>query len=1123
MMKRIALCLCLLLIAYLNIALAEPAKISGEVAAGSTDNSLTIRVNNSTKTAATNVRVKVLELPDGLLNFRVEPAVVKNIPAAGSAVYRVLFDVAEDAEVVDSVEIVFALSAIKVKFATPNPKLAVAIIEAAEEETPPIRRETCGSEVRQGGNTPETIIIDTGDYQGNALFSWEMFEIKDQMRVYLGDRLVHDTGCVDQTGKIEIPVRTNGQDVKVAVLPNCAKPSTTEWSFRVDCRGDDPVATQNNILKLVKIEGPTAKNDPDAVVRYVEGEPGCSEHIISRADPNGPSGFEYLGSLKIVNPPLELTLGEPFQLELDAKYMYKRRILDCPVGYQSFGPPSIRVAGMGDMKGKEIRQSCPKQSDQESQLQASQSLHNILRFTPVSSAGQGDSLIYRYKAETTSTGSGKIENYYEISSQGIVFVVGLRPDNNAYMADGKISLQYAPVAATDSPAITQVPPYRHPVFDQTAADENTVAETGDAAKRTGSNQAQTSVAGPVAASIPLPAAAVSGLAGGGGNRAGSGAGVSSDKMDPTNPSVSGLIKEWLSNAQPVANARGADLRFDKWGRVEGRAVGGIITLHGKPDNVAGQTPEQYVWNQRNTLDSLNLCTLGEFVERSLRNASLAFCRNRYQPEPQTALVSLPDVVGMTYRKAVAALTAAGLIALPPELGSDAPSPTFVGRVESAIPAVAGQLHRGDKVGLRLFGEASSAVPVPNLVGLGIREAARQLEAAGFTPAFELGEDAPRREMSGQVYRQSPAPGQEIAENAEVTAQVYGEYSPAPAPVAAAKNNCSGSLEWDDELGRCVDNSPAAQVARHDCTAYPGAFPKWDTALQQPQCICLSGWKWSTGEQRCVDDSPRAKVARADCSHIGRYGEAYWNSKRQEARCRCFDGYYLNADNVCVREQVAQRRPPPPPAPVDDTDWQQVADDLTTIIGTLAGVNSKQPSVPTPRQQPRSQSHNQLWPKKSCASDIRVNGSYVDCNCPGWGFDPKSSQCRQGFSDRYSSKPKKKSGQVYAGFGPGPGSGSGGLHPCQDTNARVNATVLKYARIYGGGGTSYKLKGDLVCYANSYDKISSGSVDYYKCQQKDFGSCYQEKSRKIDRRDQLENGKYTLVFDGGNSWWTFYPK
>ena len=71
-------------------------------------------------------------------------------------------------------------------------------------------------------------------------------------------------------------------------------------------------------------------------------------------------------------------------------------------------------------------------------------------------------------------------------------------------------------------------------------------------------------------------------------------------------------------------------------------------------------------------------------------------------------------------------------------------------------------------------------------------------------------------------------------------------------------------------------------------------------------------------------------------------------------------------------------------------------------------------------------------------------------------------------------------------------------------------------------TAFAMKGDIVCYGNAFDRVSSGSVESHTCREKNFGGCSKQNTMKIDRREDREGGAYKLVFNGGNLWWIISP-
>jgi len=96
------------------------------------------------------------------------------------------------------------------------------------------------------------------------------------------------------------------------------------------------------------------------------------------------------------------------------------------------------------------------------------------------------------------------------------------------------------------------------------------------------------------------------------------------RPDPWNdPRVQALMDEWLRSATPtIAAQRPGRWTYTLWAQVEGPGV----TAAGAPDHPAGWTRYQSLWPVRMKYDSLDLCTLGDFVDKRLRGESLDGCR-----------------------------------------------------------------------------------------------------------------------------------------------------------------------------------------------------------------------------------------------------------------------------------------------------------------------------------------------------------------------------------------------------------------------------------------------------------------------------------------------------------------
>ena len=107
------------------------------------------------------------------------------------------------------------------------------------QPTGPARQVACNDTAKQGGNTPETIVVDLGRPFGAFQFDYDMYSVPDRMIVrYPGG--IHDTGCVGNKqgagrGKGSVTLRySGGTQVTVQVQPACAGEST-QWQFVVHC------------------------------------------------------------------------------------------------------------------------------------------------------------------------------------------------------------------------------------------------------------------------------------------------------------------------------------------------------------------------------------------------------------------------------------------------------------------------------------------------------------------------------------------------------------------------------------------------------------------------------------------------------------------------------------------------------------------------------------------------------------------------------------------------------------------------------------------------------------------------------------------------------------------------
>ena len=104
----------------------------------------------------------------------------------------------------------------------------------------------CDTTTKQGGNKPETFIVELGQTSGTFVFEYDMYNIPDQMIVQYNGSTLYDTGCVGNKqgagkGKSSKPITYSGSSTKVTVkvLPSC-EGGSTKWKFTANCPAKPP-------------------------------------------------------------------------------------------------------------------------------------------------------------------------------------------------------------------------------------------------------------------------------------------------------------------------------------------------------------------------------------------------------------------------------------------------------------------------------------------------------------------------------------------------------------------------------------------------------------------------------------------------------------------------------------------------------------------------------------------------------------------------------------------------------------------------------------------------------------------------------------------------------------------
>lgn len=169
-------------------------------------------------------------------------------------------------------------------------------------------------------------------------------------------------------------------------------------------------------------------------------------------------------------------------------------------------------------------------------------------------------------------------------------------------------------------------------------------------------------------------------------------------VDPADPKTAGYIREWINIAEPPPNAtEGANFHYTYRGNMVGTtADGGII----KSPHETGAFDAVWLWVNRRALDSVNHCTMEEYVLAKLAEKPIDHCRGRYKAPPA---FNLADYTRQPVEKAKRALTEKKL-KVKVVKGDPAPSKALEDTVADQEPKSGSQVRRGRLVTLTVYGD-----------------------------------------------------------------------------------------------------------------------------------------------------------------------------------------------------------------------------------------------------------------------------------------------------------------------------------------------------------------------------------------------------------------------------------
>jgi beta-lactam-binding protein with PASTA domain len=729
------------------------------------------------------------------------------------------------------------------------------------------------------------------------------------------------------------------------------------------------------VLQLVKIQGPTPGHQTPGYsepydVSYRKGDRGFTAVHRSRYFP------DWIQALRITSVPLEITLGEAFEFSAEVK---KRKIHEpgercfarkdgailypARTGYRketdhtlqsprmSVEPGNARIIGRDD-----LHVYCPSNDTATPEGRVVDALvekEGVVSvrviFTPerveVDEGVLFTERTYHYRIDYVT--DGKLEGARGgsdvIRNHTIVFKKDI--DNNGYLSPeeepsdnihlspfhmnfafeiSEIAFNYD-VLHQDSARIASLPDYQWPgELVRPPRDER--GEAGD----TSVAEADGSLSDPEAAG---PGSDTGETGEGDRDEEVRGETLDPARLDPRSGRVAPLIRKWISIAEPPENAtRGAAVRYDQWGRKVGKtADGGVITASGKPGYARG-SPEETVWAIRKKLDSVNHCTLEEFVVAGLQERSTRHCRGRYKaPEP----VIVADLSGLPLSEAKKVLTGAGLI---PRLvaGEPAASSDLEGTIASQKPAAGTELQPGKSVTIKIYGPYNPMVTVSDLSGLSLTEAKARLEAKGLKSQMAAAGPAPSQDLSYRIKETDPKPGTRVKPGTGVTLKVFSKYRTAASavtvpsvvgltfeqagqrleaaglavkrgeevtpekqqlqgmvrsqvPKAGSKTSRGASVElvvYGEYVAETKPYTSQQKVAEADCSRYPRSKPYWDSKAKVVKCGCQAGLRWNLDKTACVTE---LEYARQYCA-ANRPGSIAVKRADGGYKCVCPTGY-----------------------------------------------------------------------------------------------------------------------------------------------------------------------------------------------------------------------------------------
>jgi beta-lactam-binding protein with PASTA domain len=257
-----------------------------------------------------------------------------------------------------------------------------------------------------------------------------------------------------------------------------------------------------------------------------------------------------------------------------------------------------------------------------------------------------------------------------------------------------------------------------------------------------------------------------------------------ESLNPNHPKIAAIIKEWISVAEPPSNAiHGNNFHYSNRGVAVGQGKG----FTAKSLHESGVFDPGFLWRNKQDLDSVNHCTLGEFVVARLKGSSIDYCKGRYKAKEETesqkqnpdkkipkGTVVVPDLIGKPAKNAKKTLSDKGF-KVELQAGKAAPSPQKAFTVTNMDPKPGSFLKKGKIVKITVFMDFVQQIKIPAISGLSTVKAKKKLQDAGFKVKLKTKGDSPSPDNAFKTIGTDPVANSKVVQGSTITLISFGPY------------------------------------------------------------------------------------------------------------------------------------------------------------------------------------------------------------------------------------------------------------------------------------------------------------------------------------------------------------